>query len=978
MFIDKLGNVGIGTTTPGTRLQVYTTGGTQISAIAPATGTAGISIAGNGNALGAASFDIQQDAGYVYLWNRSNTPMLFGVNGAEKVRIDTSGNVGIGTTAPVSKLDLGTNYSDPGTYPNKITLWSSGANNYFGFGISEGDLDYFSQVNHRFYTGYNGSAGSEKMVLTNAGRLGIGTTTPSNKLHVVDSGSSNVGVFQLGAAGRLTAIGADSNAGRIQSYTAGFGASSPLVLNPDGGNVGIGTTTPTTGKFVVSAAHNGNALTLENNSVGKYWSIYNYTNGSATDLRFYEQNTGINALTLRAGGSVGIGTTAPGAKLVVASTNTYDGITVSGNIVPRIVFNSSNASSVYWGVGTHDNDANNFAIGSNASGHEGMTDYLVIDSDNGNVGIGTTNPAGALDIGGGALYFASNATDSCGMYADYIEGTRQLKFGTSGCGTTESWLFTSAGGGDLMKIQANGSVGIGTTAPGAKLDVAMANSARSYSSSVLDFSGIHLRGTYNNTNYSALTFESGGGGGAAVAFNRDSAAGTAISFWTNSVGGNFAASERMRVDSTGSVGIGTATPTQKLQINQGVSGTGQGVPATSGTTQNGILRLTPGGGYGETLDFGMNVTSSYGWIQSTNFGNLAVNYNLALNPNGGNVGIGTTGPYGRLSIKQSTSDFLGGIYLQEPSTADTWGIVGASGTLYFGSATNASAADNQADFSARMVIQQTGSVGIGTTTPWRTLSVTGTVGFDGLTGSTGAGSLCLTANKQVVYNSASDSCLPSLRETKHDITPLAQSASAILEQLQPVSFIYNEGDGRTRYGFIAEDVAVVNPHLATYNASSTISGIDDRAVLALLVKGFREVRDSLLEINDTLYNILARLDTHDAEIAELRLRIEELENGLGNSNEPESPPETPSDTTPPTITISGNNPANVLVGDTYADLGAVAVDDSGVAILRTYYNNVEVTAVSIDTAVAGEHEVVYVATDLAGNSATSTRVVIVE
>jgi hypothetical protein len=83
---------------------------------------------------------------------------------------------------------------------------------------------------------------------------------------------------------------------------------------------------------------------------------------------------------------------------------------------------------------------------------------------------------------------------------------------------------------------------------------------------------------------------------------------------------------------------------------------------------------------------------------------------------------------------------------------------------------------------------------VSTTSPWRALSVTGTVGFDGLAGSTGAGSLCLDGSKQVVYNS----CLSSTRA-----------------RLEPVSFIYKNGECRTRYGFIAEDAAAVDAHLAT-------------------------------------------------------------------------------------------------------------------------------------------------------------------
>ena len=85
----------------------------------------------------------------------------------------------------------------------------------------------------------------------------------------------------------------------------------------------------------------------------------------------------------------------------------------------------------------------------------------------------------------------------------------------------------------------------------------------------------------------------------------------------------------------GKLGIGTTTPKAKLESVTGVNA----YPATSNTTQSGAaLRLR--GGDNAVLDFGMNSINT--WIQATDQTSLGLNYNISLNPNGGNVGIGTT------------------------------------------------------------------------------------------------------------------------------------------------------------------------------------------------------------------------------------------------------------------------------------------------------------------------------------------------
>jgi hypothetical protein len=100
----------------------------------------------------------------------------------------------------------------------------------------------------------------------------------------------------------------------------------------------------------------------------------------------------------------------------------------------------------------------------------------------------------------------------------------------------------------------------------------------------------------------------------------------------------------------------------KLTLNAKQSAGDQGIPPTSGTTTTAIQRIYAGyGTYGEVIDIGMNVSTTYGWIQATNYTNLGINYPLLLNPNGGNVGIGLVGaPSAKFQVRASTPTSLGG------------------------------------------------------------------------------------------------------------------------------------------------------------------------------------------------------------------------------------------------------------------------------------------------------------------------------
>ena len=96
--------------------------------------------------------------------------------------------------------------------------------------------------------------------------------------------------------------------------------------------------------------------------------------------------------------------------------------------------------------------------------------------------------------------------------------------------------------------------------------------------------------------------------------------------------------------------------------------------------------------------------------------------------------------------------------------------------------------------------------------------------------------------------------------------------------------------------------------------------------------------------------------------------------------EPEPAPTDEADTTPPTITVVGNNPATIQVGSSYADLGATVTDTVNDNLgYSTFLDGVEViSSLNLDTTVAGTHTIIYRATDQAGNIGEATRTVIVE
>jgi hypothetical protein len=91
-------------------------------------------------------------------------------------------------------------------------------------------------------------------------------------------------------------------------------------------------------------------------------------------------------------------------------------------------------------------------------------------------------------------------------------------------------------------------------------------------------------------------------------------------------------------------GIGTTAPVNKLEVV-----TTKADPATTGVAANGNFRLGATVGT-HVLDFGLSSSSTYSWLQARDKSNYGTNYNLVLNPNGGNLGIGTINPTSKLNL----------------------------------------------------------------------------------------------------------------------------------------------------------------------------------------------------------------------------------------------------------------------------------------------------------------------------------------
>jgi len=705
---------------------------------------------------------------------------------------ETNGRIGIGTTSPATKLHIGTS-STSGTTTEEFRIQSGTSSGNGGTAIANlvtgafgtsgiyfgNQSTYTSQDAYLKYADSNntttlnfssllnlesGSAGS-RMYINPSGNVGIGTTSPSQKLHVAGNARITGAYYDStnspGTSGQVlssTASGTDWIDGTaIPGVPDGSGTAGKIVMWQDSDTLTDSKITQTAGSetnYVDIDFANVEDLTITGdssfstftvNAFGaiNFSNIENNFNVGSGDLSIATGDSSMSlgtttadSNTLTAGytttrfigtGNVGIGTTTPTAKLSINSA-TDVGLPALGASGGSFIDTTANVRGLI--------------AGNIAGGHYFMqvqridttaTAYnLLLQPNGGNVGIGTTSPAYKLDVQGQIRLKNPNHQI---IFHDTDSGVDEWSI-TTYANTGLAFYDGATSGSPILNLLSGGNVGIGTTSPAYLLDV--------------------------NEDDNVLAFRvTGGGGGAPIAsFIRDvGATGSQVNInaqsnfpqiqFTNtgntfSIGGdtsgNFKISDanaigtndRITIDNTGNVGIGITAPVSKLHVynNDGQTSTAAGITVEQDGTGDAIVQYLLTGLKRLTTGIDNSDGDKFKISQDIELGTN----NVMTLTTAGNVGIGTTSPSEKLTISGGNLLVAGdyqSLYVGGKTDSSQDGIrmsIDNAGNGYFdhrGAGNLNFRVDASNGATTRMVIEDTGNVGIGTTSPAAKLEVEG-------------------------------------------------------------------------------------------------------------------------------------------------------------------------------------------------------------------------------------------------------------
>ena len=501
-----------------------------------------------------------------------------GTSLSERLRITSGGLVGVNHSSPVTFLDVrgnstalpatsGTTVSD-GTRFRIGSTTASTLSAVLDFGLGTSSRAWIQSTSV-------GDLSDTKTLLLNpnGGDIGIGHDSPTNSLNynTLDIRGTSGAQIILGRTAMDFFLYSTSTSSHLGSstgqdlifHTNSNGGNNERMRITSGGLVGIGTTTPT-GKLNIEGAGNHLHLRANTASAGKYWNFDVTANNQLFIIT--DDGTGMN---IKNTGEVGIGTDSPANALHIKkegyqlkledgnTTNTAE-ILASNNTMG---FFSDRAdaiadSDMLWSIDNSEKmRLNSTGLGIGTSSpivpvH--IVGTAVNNPSNGNGGYEVMqifDDTAFTDGVGGGIGFGGNFTSSNSTIFSEIRGIKENNTDSNYAGAL---LFSTRANGanitERMRIASDGSVGIGSTSPSGKLEV-------------------HTGSSFA---YFTRTAGDNGSTGTAIALGADSTKtrlysyGTAMTFFTGAVGGT--ATERMRITSD-------SNPTLRL----GVSGTGTSI-----------------------------------------------------------------------------------------------------------------------------------------------------------------------------------------------------------------------------------------------------------------------------------------------------------------------------------------------------------------------------------------------------------------